>query len=475
MVAEHVREFVEAHDGFPGTGPLVLAVSGGADSTALLHVMADLKSTGLLQADLLCVHVNHQLRGSQSDLDQEFVVAQSKKLGLEIVVKKADVRKVSENEKISIETAARQLRIELLLDIAKEVGAAWIATGHHMDDNAETVLHRLLRGTGIRGLCGVWPERVFAEGISFARPLLKVTRKQILAYLNSKHLSWREDATNADCIYKRNFIRHRLQPALQAECTAPLAESLNQLSEKARLFYLKVNQHADEIWPEVAHEKKGRVILDIQKLLSSTKWVQVELIRRAIVKAGSGERDLRQEHFEAVLKLAKNAHGGKYIELPDGFEAANEYGKLIFTKALKEDGLTSQSKQINIPGETKFADQLIEAKILDRADCCLEEFKRKKNRFIEWFDLDKINGSLQIRRRREGDRFVPLGQTCEKKIGKFLTDEKVPKSKRKKILVISDENKIIWLCPIRASEETKVKEATENILELTFRGDRDDQ
>jgi tRNA(Ile)-lysidine synthase len=174
---------------------VLLAVSGGADSIALLYILHALKSHKIIPGRLYCAHINHQLR-DDADSDEEFVISQAEKLNISIITKCLDVRRFARDNKLSVETAARQLRIENLIEIAKTNNCGWIATGHQKNDNAETVIHRMLRGTGFRGLAGIWQMRKFKENITFVRPLLCVTREEINRYLQQKKINWHEDYTN---------------------------------------------------------------------------------------------------------------------------------------------------------------------------------------------------------------------------------------------------------------------------------------
>lgn len=204
---ENLTRYIEKEKLIDSGGRIAAAVSGGADSTALLYALWSIKKQNIISADLICVHINHQLRGADSDEDEKSVIELADKLNIPAFTKRVDVRGFAKAEKISIETAARELRIKALIEIAKERGCNIIATGHQANDNAETIIHRLLRGTGFRGLCGIKPKNVFENGIIFVRPLLCFTRKQITDYLTIEGLRWQTDATNFDCRYKRNFIR----------------------------------------------------------------------------------------------------------------------------------------------------------------------------------------------------------------------------------------------------------------------------
>jgi len=470
-----VADFVRANDLAGSAKRLLLAVSGGADSTALLHVMHALRAEKVFTAELLCAHMNHQLRAGDADLDQEFVLAQAAKLKLPVTTRRLDVRGHSRRNKLSIETAARELRIRALSDIAKTCNCEAIVTAHQKNDNAETVLQRLTRGTGFRGLAGIWPARIFADRIKFVRPLLCVGRDEIVVYLREKDLEWRRDHTNADCTYRRNYIRHRLLPEVQRHCADSVVEQLFELAQSARKFYDSVCAHADELWPDLAETKGGEITLDLNMFLHEPPPVKVELIRRSLARLGCGERDLTRRHYESMLQLAEQNVAGRRMELPGGLVVCREYGDLTLGPSRNcpaggarpcVDGQSDQSVTLNVPGQTRFGECLIEARILEADDVGLGQFAEGKTSCVERFDLDRIRLPLTIRPRRPGDRFVPLGLAAEKKLGKFLTAQRVPHRIRNQVLVVAGAEKIIWVWPIRMSEQAKVAADTRAVLQL---------
>jgi len=468
-----VADFIKANELFGSAERVLLAVSGGADSTALLYAMRALSSENILDAELLCAHMNHQLRGTQADLDEDFVLAQAAELKLAITTKRLDVRGFADRNKLSIETTARKLRIESLLQIAGANNCEALATAHQKNDNAETVLQRLVRGTGFRGLGGIWPVRVFADDIRFVRPLLCVRRDEIIEYLQKRNLKWRQDHTNADCTYRRNYIRHRLLPALQQDCTISVVEQLSELARSARGFYGLVCSRADKVWPELADCAGEKIALDSKMFLAQSQPVRVELIRRSLTSIGSGERDLTQHHYEMILQLAEQDVGGRKIELPGAFVVGAEYGNLIFARPQKSE-IRSQKTEVRnlssvvleVPGQTRFGRNLVKAAIFEADEEEFEKFKAEKSNFIERFDFDKIKLPLVVRFRRAGDRFVPLGLRAEKKVGKFLTAAQVPQQIRRRLLIIADSEKIIWVWPVRLSEQTRITGETRKILQL---------
>ncbi|MGD2094135.1 MAG: tRNA lysidine(34) synthetase TilS [Phycisphaerales bacterium] len=464
-----MSDFIKANGLLDSADKVLLAVSGGADSTALLFAMQALSAADVFDAELFCAHINHQLRGANADSDEDFVITQAKELNLPVITKRIDVRGYADCNKLSIETAARKLRIESLLEIARANNCRCIATAHHKNDNAETILQRLTRGTGYRGLGGIWPIRIFKNEFKFIRPLLCVSRDEIIEYLKKRNLKWCHDHTNTDCTYRRNFIRHRLLPALQKDCKGSLIEQLSGLSEYARRFHQQLCQQSDELWPEVADCDEQQIILDLNILSAQPPPVIIELVRKSLALLGSGEKDITQLHYENILHLIKQNISGKKLELPHGFIVQREYNKLIFKRDKEETNIDTsigESAELKIPGKTTFGEYLIEAKIIEADSSDFEKFKNEKTEFVEWFDLDKIKPPLFVRFRQTGDRFVPFGLDKEKKVGKFLTAARVPGHIRQKILIVCDSEKIIWVWPVRISEQIRVAGETRKILQL---------
>jgi len=476
-----IADFIKAHGLFGPADWVLLAISGGADSIALLYVMQALKIHKVLRVDLLCAHINHQLRGMEANLDEDFVTAEAAKLKLPLMAKRLDVRGFARGHKLSIETAARKLRIEALLDMARVNSCCCIATGHQKNDNAETILQRLARGTGFRGLGGIWPMRTFNNRIKFIRPLLCVTRNEIIEYLQQRNLKWRADHTNADCTYRRNYIRHRLLPELQQKCNSSIVEQLFGLSQSAQRFYGLVCSRAEDVWPKLTDSTDDKVVMNLGKFLLEPPAIKVELIRRSLTTIGSGEKDLSHRHYERILQLAQQNISSKKIELPGRFTVQREYGNLIFARpqatyrANEEVGYAVHTK-LEVPGQTGFGQYLIEATILDAGYSILDTRRKTKSKiqFMEHFDLEKVKLPLFVRFRDAGDKFWPLGLPAEKKVGKFLTAAKVPQQVRAgtqlrgnpKILIVADSEKIIWVWPIRISEQAKITSDTRRILQL---------
>lgn len=456
---QKTADFIAAEQLTPAGGKVLLAISGGADSTALLYVLA------ALRLDILCAHINHQLRGDEAQRDEDFVIEQCQKLKIPVVTMKIDVRDYAKKSKLSIETAARNLRIENLVEISKSQSCACIATAHHKNDNAETIIDRLIRGTGLRGLCGIWPAKKFADGVTFIRPLLCATRDEIIQYLSSRSLNWCTDRTNTDFAYRRNFIRHRLLPALQNDSQSDIVERLAVLSKASRGFYQMVCKTADAIWSDAAAMNENNVIVDSDKIANQPAEIKIEIARRALAHLNCGEQDVTERHYTGILRLPDDGR----LQLPNRITVHRQGNKIIFEKHLKikpAQPIAAEPVVLKVPGVTQFGHYAINADIIEIEQKDLAGFKKTKTNLVEWFDFEKLKLPLEIRTRKRGDKFWPLGLTGEKRAGKFLTATKVSQSLRRRLLVIADSGKIIWLCPVRISEQAKVTNNTRRAIQI---------
>ncbi len=456
---QKTADFIAAEQLTPAGGKILLAISGGADSTALLYILA------ALRLDICCAQINHQLRGDDAQKDEDFVIEQCQKLKVPVITNKIDVRDYAKKSKLSIETAARILRIRNLVDIAKSQNCSCIATAHHKNDNAETIIDRLIRGTGLRGLCGIWPAKKFTDGITFIRPLLCAARDEIIQYLNSRNLNWCTDRTNTDFAYRRNFIRHRLLPALQNDSQSDIVERLALLSKASRGFYLMICRTTDTIWPDITVANENEIIVDSDKIASQPAEIKIEIVRRALAHLDCHEQDVTERHFTNILRLSDAGR----LQLPNRVTVHRQGGKTIFEKLLKTKPAQSVAPEhvvLKVPGVTQFGPCTINADIIEIEPKDLAGFKKTKTNFVEWFYFEKLKLPLEVRPRKRGDKFWPLGLAGEKRVGKFLTAAKVSQSLRRRLLVVADSDKIIWLCPVRISEQAKVTGRTQKVLQL---------
>ncbi len=447
---------------------ILMAVSGGADSVAMAEILSRNVDSGKLKANLHIAHINHQLRLKDSDKDEIFVRKLAKKLALPITTKTVAVKEYAAKAKISIETAARKLRIDALKKIAREYNCKTIAVAHHADDNAETLLQRMMRGTAFAGLAGIWPKKEFSDASVFIRPMLELNSEQIVNYLKQRQLIWRTDKTNDDCRFTRNFIRHKLIPAMQQDCTEPLRQSLTGLARACRELEARVKKLAIAAMQHcVCDEGRLKMTLKRSPLLKLAEPVRVEIIKIVLEKIGCGQQKFTSNHYRKILEFMSNAKKEKNLSLPNNFLiTADSDDEVTLAAAIDEPEKKIAPVQIAINGVSEFGQWKIKTKIMDAKQCDFEKFKTEKNEYIEWIDLEKVTLPLIAREREDGDRFVPIGQKNSQKVGKFITAAKISKKNKKKLFLITDSKNIIWLAPVRLAANAAITDKAVKIVQI---------
>ena len=469
----------------------LLAVSGGPDSMALLHGLVKLRHAGACRIEYFHVaHLNHQLRAAQSDDDADFVQQQVQNLDLDFTIAAVDVLAAAQRSRASMETEARNQRYRFLAQTAREKKCNKIALGHNADDNAETILHRIIRGTALRGLAGIPAVRKFsddggADNLWLVRPLLTTRRHEIIAYLQQQGICYRQDHSNQSLLYTRNRIRHELIPQLARQYNPNITEMLLQLGRTADWLGEMLSEDAAGLLAEIKiSDDGGVVILDAGKLAQKIKLEQAEIVHQVLLELKVPLRKVGFIHIYSVLNLVKG--DGTKVQLPGGWVVCREAEKLIFRP---DPGPMDNFEYpdlgrtvLRLPGTTVLEPgwvwldggqirplEQIEAQWFEGGLEVLEAFRRRKTPAQEMIDLDKIEGKLVLRQRRRGDRFRPLGAPGEKKLGDFFTDTKVPLELRDRTGLLCDDQGIIWVMGLRLADRAKVTAPTKRILKLTIR------
>jgi len=450
---------------------LLVGVSGGPDSVALLHLLMELRDGYSLQ--LYVVHLNHMLRGDESDKDAEYVEKLAEKLKLPVFVGKKDVGKFAKENKLSLEEAARIQRYEFYEQVAGELNIRTIALGHNADDNAETVLMRLLRGSGEQGLTGIHSVRQIGN-LKVIRPLLNIYRREIESFLNEAKISVRVDSSNADNKFFRNKIRLELIPLLEENYnrnikqvlinTADILKEENEsLEEITKEFY---GQAKHPPYPPSKWESSPAIHLSIKKIREFPLAIQRRIIRYGIKELAGTLRQITYQHLNEIFKLLSGSPAYGQIDLPNGLVVERLRKELVIRRGRAKD-VHSIIHTIKIPGETLVPE--LGVKLI----CAISERKTNskfstQNPYQESFDYDKIKKPVFIRTRKNGDVFQPLGMKGKKKIKDFLIDQKIPQPKKNKILFLTDKTDIIWLIGLRISERFKVTAKTKQVLKVKF-------
>jgi len=461
-----VLEAVEAHSMAEPGERLVVALSGGGDSVSLLRALHKLVESGRLDAGLCAAHLNHGLRSEDSDADEAFCVALAEGLGVKLVTGRSDVRRIAEERSVGIEEAARDARMEFFLGTAESLGSRKIAFGHTLDDQAETVLFRAIRGTGLTGLGGMSPVREWQGRAVLIRPMLGLRREELRAYLRGLGQDWREDATNLDTVYSRNAVRLAVLPGAE-KINPRVAEALARLAELSRRAADHIAAEADAaLAGAAAGEGEGGVSVRAEALAAMSPAVREFALRRLVERAAGSTVDLGYDSVERLLDLACGGTGRK-VELPGGAVAERSYNTVTFHgQAPAEEG-GGWSVELAVPGVADLpSGDSLEAELL-AADGLGEP---PPGSSVEHLDYDTVGApaALTVRGRRDGDRFTPLGMSGTKKVKDLLMGERVPQRERSRAAVVLSGEKIVWVAPYRIDEAAKVTGSTKRVLRLTF-------
>ena len=464
---EKVEQYIREQGMIQKGDRVVAAVSGGADSVCLLSILAELQ--GRLGFELRAVHVHHGLRGAEADRDAAFAGRLAEDMGVPCQVIRVNAAAYAKDHGLTVEEAGRELRYAALRQQArlweqeeaedapagKSAGEAeeetaekgrrrvWIAAAHQQEDQAETILHHLFRGSGLAGLGGMRP--VSGDVI---RPLLCVSRREILEYLKEQGLSYCEDSTNASEHYTRNRLRLRVIPEICREINGRAPEHIRQAGEIIRQADAYLEGEADRIWEASGREEEGAAAVPAQVLLGLPDILASYVIRKMIRLQTGAAKDISFGHIRQIRGLAEGRTGSR-ICLPAGLEAENRYGWIRVSGAaepLREEG----AFQMDV-----FP--------LEKGD----EIPQK--RYTKWFDYDKIRGELLTRTRQTGD-YIMLKGGGRKTLKAYMIDEKIPRQERDRIPLLAEGSHILWIVGYRISEYYKVTEATRRVLQVRFYG-----
>lgn len=450
---------------------VIVGVSGGADSVCLLFVLHRLSRER--KFSLTAAHVEHGIRGKESLEDAAFVEELCRRLEVPLRICRADALAAARREKISTEEAGRQIRYGFFREIAGECaretsGRVHIAVAHNADDQAETILWNMVRGSGIKGLGGMRPVR---DGI--IRPLLECTRAEIEAYLRAKGATWRTDATNLETDYTRNRLRLKVLPILEKECNHQAARHIVMAGEKLSKTQDYLERQAEKALEAcMPCEQKGAVSLDAALFCREEEILQEYMLRAAIERTGAGLKDVSSGHIEDIRKLAASS-GRKRLSLPGSLTAVLEGGRLslINTELTTEAPSDEEDGWIFVNIEKKY-DILIPSRIKIgniAIKFSLEPWKKQlipENKYTKWFDYDTIRNKLQVRNRLPGDQLSVTKSGGHKKLKDYFIDEKVPHEKRGQVLLLAEGSQILWAVGYRISEAYKISERTKTVLKV---------
>jgi len=450
---------------------ILIGVSGGADSVCLVHVLAELyKDTDI---KLFVVHVHHGIRDIEADNDKAFVEELCDKLGIPFCAYRYDVKTVAKKEGLSEEEAGRKVRYEAFFDASVRNKCNKVAIAHNKNDNAETILLNLFRGSGIKGLTGIKPKIALKTDtgiITIIRPLLFVTREEIEAYLRERNISYQTDSTNLQNIYTRNKIRNVILDFAAKEVNNNVIEHITNAGAHLCEVYDFLEKFIEERYRDIVRENQDYYEYDINELGREEPVIQKGIVLKILGKLAGNLKDIEARHVEDVLALG-NKQVGKVLHLPYGIMAIKNYGIISIGNRSVLDNIMQNKKimdeaDLDIPGKTYLEQSglCIETEIIENKNYKLFP----KNSCMKWFDYDKIVNTLKIRTRKAGDFLQINSQGGRKKIKDYFIDMKIPKEERDQILLIADGSHILWILGYgdRISENYKVTDQTKRILSI---------
>ncbi len=454
-----LRNFFNRFEGFIGKHHLVsqndriiVAVSGGIDSAVLLDLFTELKSR--MPIEIAVAHINHRLRGEESEGDEKFVRELAENYGVECFAQRADTKEYVIEHKTSLQAGARDIRYSFFETVRILKNFTSIATAHNANDNAETILFNLLRGSGANGLGGIPIKRA-----GIIRPLIFAERDEIAQYARVKSLRYREDSSNAKDHYTRNFIRLSLLPQIKDKINPGVVNTLNRSAEIFQELGTFVNNEAISVYRSLARSLSDeKMVLDVNKLRSCLLVVRERVIIDALRDFGRGEIQFSKVH--AVMDLL-DSETGSSIEIGNSVTVYRDRQSLVFLRGAEE--ATDFVAEI-VPGKKyEFEDFYFFSEIVDRS-----QIQFSLSPVVEFVNADSAGEVLTLRTWHPGDWFIPFGMSGRKKISDFLVDSKMPIYQKSNVLVLTNRQDIVWVCGLRVDDRFKITELTRRILKIEF-------
>ena len=429
---------------------ILIAFSGGPDSVFLLEFLIKYKRK--FNIELAAFHLNHNLRGTESVVDAEFCKELTARKNIPFFYSSKNIRLYAKKNRLSVEEAGREKRYDELFKIATAKRFTKIATAHNADDNTETVLLNLIKGTGLKGLCGIPYRRE-----KIIRPLLSLSKREILNYNQQKKFEFRTDSSNAENNYQRNYLRNAVIPLIKNKINPQFDNAVLKTSEIIKNASSFLEDYIFNLIKESTTIKGGKLIIDLKKQSIIDPRIFGNFLKAAVKNCFN--EDIESINVSDIEQL-KSKQSGKRIELSNSFIAVKERDSIIiYRNVLKKNILGSTT--IKIGEKKKVGDKSIS---LSRTNGTKISLTKSGNK--EYIDADRIHGGFIIRRWKEGDRFYPLGMRNSKKVSDFLNEQKIESHKKSEQLVVTNSSNIVWIVGIRIDERYKISDKTKKYLEL---------
>lgn len=459
MIFDKVLSTINKYNLIENGDKIVLGLSGGPDSVCLLHILNRLKQQKNIE--VYAAHLNHQIRGIEAQKDALYVSKLCEEMGTTLFIKSVDVPKYCEEKGMSLEEGARKLRYEMFDEIKNKTKSNKIAVGHNLNDQAETVLMRIMRGTGLQGLRGI---EYIRDGV-IIRPILDVERSQIEEYCEKNNLNPRIDKTNLEGIYTRNKIRLELLPYMKDNFNSNVIESIVRMSNNLKLDSEYIEQEAEIKFKEVCNLLEDSVEVDLKEYVDLHEAIKVRILRSSIKYILGDTNFIDYKHIEDILDLESDTKIDKKIILPRGIFVYRKKESIILTN--KEIIVEDIEFKYNVPSNGFIKIKEIR-EIIETQTMSIERYKSTRaDKASKVFDFNKIKGGIVVRSRKQGDKIkLTMGS---KKIKDLFIDLKIPRDDRCKVPIILDEQGIICVGEYKVSENYKIDDKTKEVLKISFK------
>lgn len=441
-----IKNFISENSLITEDDKILVGFSGGPDSTFLLYFLKENFNNKIVAS-----HINHKLRGRDSEEDEKFVRNFCQKLKIPIYVFREDVKKISLERKISLEEAGREVRFNYFNKILLREKLTKIALGHNLDDNVETILINIIKGSGVKGIVGISEKRD-----SVIHPLINIERKEIIEYLNNKKIGYRIDVTNLESDFLRNKIRNHLIPLIEKEYNKNFKNSLLNLSNILKSENEFMEKLIKKLKDKIISIENGYIYIDLKFFKNLHISIKRRIIRECLNYFNLDLREYSLKNIDDTISLM-NKKSGKEIELPLNLVALKDRDRIVISR---KGEFNIEDFEILIPNLGIYKKVGLQLELF-----LVKEFKKTEDKFCSFFDYDLVEFPLKIRKPKQGEKFTPLGMDNEKKLKNFFNDIKVPKDIRWNLPVLTDKNgNIIWIIGLRISNKFKVSDLTKRVL-----------
>jgi len=448
---QKIIKFIDEKNLIAKNDKILVALSGGPDSVLLLHFLN--KYSRRFQIKIGAAHINHKIRGKEADLDEKFCRDLTGKLNIDFYSARKNVNHFALKNKLSLEEAGRTIRYRILESIRKKYKYNKIATAHNCSDNAETVLLNLIKGTGIKGISGIPEKRN-----NIIRPILSLTKNEILEYLEVQNIPYRIDATNIDADYDRNFIRHKIIPEIKKRMNPALEDTLFNSSEVFRNYSGLIEKLLKKDYAKIVHFIENILHFDISGIKALDNELTGDIFKSAVERNFSSQ--ITFNDFKKFLALL-NKQTGSTEDLSQGLMAVKERDEVLIVNNSGQKKFNTvkirEGEKIKFDGRTLYIRK------------CKNSAELNKNKNTEYISGDNLEEIFILRTWLPGDRFFPLGFEGSKKISDFLNDQKIPAYLKKNQLVLTNKNRIVWILGLRLDDRFKIINKTKKVLQLCLK------